>query len=79
MTFFKKNKILSIISFLLLLITLFTLVDMLSIESKYVNHPSITFKVNNVRNPQLKKIVRFLDNIYGKIYFNLSTNQKKKI
>jgi len=78
MSFFKKNKILSIISFVLLLITLFTLVDMLSIESKYVNHPSITFKVNNVRNPQLKKIVRFLDNLYGKIYFNLSTNQKKK-
>jgi glucose dehydrogenase len=78
MNFFKKNKILSIISFLLLLITLLTLVDMLSIETKYVNQPTLNFKVDNVRNPQLKKIVKFLDKTYGKIYFSLSTDQKKK-
>ena len=65
MNFFKKNKILSIISFLLLLITLLTLVDMLSIETKYVNQPTLNFKVDNVRNPQLKKIVKFLDKTYG--------------
>ena len=52
---------------------------MLSIETKYVNQPTLNFKVDNVRNPQLKKIVKFLDKTYGKIYFSLSTDQKKKL
>ena len=78
MNYLKKNKFLSTLFIVLFLIASFSLIDMISIEPKYLNQPTITFKVNNVRNPQVKKIVRLLDNIYGKIYFSLSANQKKK-
>ena len=77
MSFLKKNKFLSTIFIFLFLITSISLIDMISIEPKYLNQPTITFKINNVRNPQIKKIVRYLDNIYGKIYFSLSKKQKK--
>lgn len=77
MSLFIKHKTLSIIFFLFLIISIFLIIDMTSISTKYVNKKIITFEVNNVRNPQLKKIVRFLDNVYSQIYFFLSNNQKK--
>lgn len=77
MSFLKKNKFLSTIFIFLFVITSISLLDMISIEPKYLNQPTITFKINNVRNPQIKKVVRFLDSIYGKIYFNLSKKQNK--
>ena len=78
MSFIKKNKFLSAIFIFLILITSISLLEMISIGPKYLNQPTVTFSVNNVRNPQIKKIVRFLDSIYGKIYFSLSTKQNKK-
>jgi len=78
MKFFIKNKILSSIVLLFLIILTFSIIDMTSISTKYINKSTITFEVNNVRNPQLKKLVRFLDNAYSQIYFSLSKDQKKK-
>ena len=78
MNFLNKKKIFSALFFLFFLIILLSLIDMIAIEPKYVNQPTITFKVNNVRNPQLKKVVRFVDNLYGKIYFHISDEQKNK-
>jgi len=78
MNFLNKKKIFSAVFFLFFLIILLSLIDMIAIEPKYVNQPTITFKVNNVRNPQLKKVVRFVDNLYGKIYFHISDEQKNK-
>ena len=76
MLFFKKNKFLKILLICTTIITLFSLIEMISIESKYINQPTITFKVNNIRNPQVKKLVRFLDNTYASIYFKVSAKQK---
>ena len=77
MKFFIKNKILSSIVLLFLIILTLSIIDMTSISTKYINKSTITFEVNNVRNPQLKKLVRFLDNAYSQIYFSLSKDQKK--
>jgi hypothetical protein len=77
MKYLKKNKFISIIFVLFFIITLFSLIEMISIESRYLNQSTITFKVNNIRNPQIKKLVRFIDNIYGRIYFSLSRKQKE--
>ena len=77
MKFFIKNKILSSIVLLFLIILTLSIIDMTSISTKYINKSTITFEVNNVRNPQLKKLVRFLDNTYSQIYFSLSKDQKK--
>ena len=67
MKFFIKNKILSSIVLLFLIILTLSIIDMTSISTKYINKSTITFEVNNVRNPQLKKLVRFLDNAYSQI------------
>ena len=50
---------------------------MTSISTKYVNKSNIAFEINNVRNPQLKKLARFLDNVYSKLYFFKSNEQRK--
>ena len=76
MSFIKKNKFISIIVIFLSIILFFLLIDMTSISTKYVNKSNITFEINNIRNPQLKKLARFLDNVYSKFYFFLSNEQK---
>ena len=77
MKFFIKNKTLSSIVLFFLIILTLSIIDMTLISTKYINKSTITFEVNNVRNPQLKKLVRFLDNAYSQIYFSLSKDQKK--
>ena len=78
MKFFIKNKIISSIFLFFLIIIIASIIDMTSISTKYINKSIISFEVNNVRNPQLKKLVRFLDNVYSQLYFSLSKDQKKK-
>ena len=64
-----------IIFFFLALVTVFSLYEIISIDGKYINRSTINLDINNVRNPQVKKLVRTLDNYIGSFYFNLS---KKK-
>ncbi len=77
MNIIKNNKILSSILILFSVVFIFLLIDMTSISTKYVNKSTISFEINNIRNPQLKKLARFLDNVYSKLYFFLSNQQKK--
>lgn len=77
MNIFKNNKIVSSILILFSVVFIFLLIDMTSISTKYINKSIISFEINNVRNPQLKKLARFLDNVYSKIYFFLNDQQKK--
>jgi len=69
------KKIFKIIIFSLILITFFTLYEVTSIDSRYINRSSLNIDINNVRNPQIKKLVRKLDNYIGSLYFRFS---KKK-
>lgn len=75
---FSFKKILNIIKYFLYFIIAFLIFELTSIDTKYINKPNFTFDVGNVRNPQAKKIVRFIDNIGGEIYFNISKNKKKE-
>ena len=77
MKLLNRNKILSSVILLFSIILIFLIIDMTSISTKYVNKSIITFEINNVRNPQLKKLVRFFDNVYSQLFFYLSKNQKK--
>tara|TARA_Y100000590_G_scaffold469782_1_gene659699 strand:- start:465 stop:2435 length:1971 start_codon:yes stop_codon:yes gene_type:complete len=52
--------------------------DLISIDNKYVNRSTITIDVNNVRNPQIKKIVRKADLLLGSIYFKLSKKKQRE-
>ena len=69
------KKIFKIIIFSLILITFFSLYEVTSIDSRYINRSSLNIDINNVRNPQIKKLVRKLDNYIGSLYFRFS---KKK-
>ena len=71
----NKKIILKIFLYLISFILLFTLFELLSFDKNYINKSFITFNVDNVRNPQIKKIVRTVDNLGGEFYLNLS---KKK-
>ena len=52
---------------------------MMSISTKYINRSIITFDINNVRNPQIKKLTRKIDNLYAVFLLNFSKNQKKHL
>ena len=69
---------LKIILYLFLLLFVIIIYDLTSIDNKYVNRSTFTIDVNNVRNPQIKKIVRKVDLFLGTIYFNLSKKKQKE-
>jgi len=59
------KKISKLIFLIILLIISFVILEMISYSPKYINKSSISFEITNVRNPQAKKIVRFVDNLYA--------------
>ena len=50
---------------------------MVSISTKYINRSYVTFDINNVKNPQIKKLTRTLDNFYSKFLIKVSSTQRK--
>ena len=71
----KKNKI-KIIILLITIIISYIFYEMTSISSKIVNRDLITISLNNIRNPQIKKIMRYLDNHYASLLFFTRKNAK---
>ena len=69
------NKFFKIFSILLIILSSIIFYEVTSIDGRYVNRSTINIDVNNVRNPQIKKLVRSLDNYFGSLYFSFS---KKK-
>ncbi len=67
----------TITKYLILVIILIIIYDLTSVDFKYVNRNAITIDVNNVKNPQIKKVVRKVDLYLGELYFNLS--KKKQV
>ena len=72
------QKILKIATFFVLLIIALSLYDITSIDDKYINRSTLNVDINNARNPQVKKIVRTLDNYIGSIYFKLSKKKQEE-
>ncbi len=73
------KKIIKLISILFLLIFSFAITEMVSISTKYVNKSTLTFDVNNIRNPQIKKLVRNIDNLYAYALLKFSKNHKNHL
>ncbi len=69
------KKILKIILYFFICILIFTGYEVTNIDNKYLNKKTINIDINNIRNPQVKKLVRSLDNFFGNLYFKIS---KKK-
>lgn len=72
------KKILQTSIFVLGIIIILSLYDITSIDSKYVNRSTISIDINNARNPQIKKILRTIDNYIGSIYFKLSKKKQQE-
>ena len=70
------KKILNYIFVLILLVVVFTLFEMTSFSTKYINRAQVTFEINNTKNPQVKKMLRFMDNVYSLALLKLSKKHK---
>ena len=66
------------LKYIFLLFIVFVLYELINVDNKYINKPTVTFDLNNVRNPQIKKITRYLDNKFGQIYFNISKKKQEE-
>ncbi len=66
------------LKFLSLFIILFVIYELTSIDTKYINKNSIIIDINNIRNPQVKKLVRSLDNYFSYIYFKVSKKKQEE-
>ena len=73
------KKVLKLIFILFLLFISFVIMEMASLSTKYINRALITLDVNNVKNPQIKKIVRKADNLYALLLLKISDEQKKHL
>ena len=73
------KKILKYIFVLFLLVGAFTLYEISSISSKYINRSIVNFDINNARNPQIKKMLRSFDNIYAYALLNLSKKHRNHL
>ncbi len=74
----STKKIIKYFFYFLILLVVFILFELTSLDNTYVNKSSFSIDVNNVRNPQIKKIVRKLDNFFGQVYFSLSSSKQKE-
>jgi quinoprotein glucose dehydrogenase len=72
------KKIIKFFYYVLFIIILFTIYEVTSIDSRYVNRSTISIDVNNIRNPQVKKLVRKLDSYLGNLYFGLSKKKQNE-
>ena len=72
------KKIFRYLLYVVFLLSIFIVYELVSYDSSYINKPAFSIDANNVRNPQVKKIVRTIDNLFGKFYFNLSKNKQNE-
>ncbi len=71
-----QNRIIKTLSIIFILVIFYVFFEMISISTKIVNREVVTFNLNNIRNPQVKKIMRFLDNHYASFLLLVSKDAK---
>lgn len=70
-------KILKLFLIVLIVVFVFIIYELTNINFNYINKSFISINVNNIRNPQVKKIVRSFDNYFSYYYFKISKKKKK--
>jgi len=70
------NRIIKGIKFFSIILIIFLIFELINYDNKYINRSSVTIDLNNIRNPQIKKISRFIDNYLGYYYFKLSSRKQ---
>ena len=69
----KIKKIIFIFSIIFISLIFY---EITIISTKTVNRAFIDINLNNIRNPQIKKIVRYIDNLYASILISYSNKTK---
>ena len=64
------KKISKALKYFLLLLIFFSIYELVSVDNKYINRSTIDIDINNVRNPQIKRLARKIDLYIGSFYFN---------
>ena len=72
-----KKKIFRFFLIFSLIFVFYVSYEVTSISLKIINRPLVTISISNVRNPQIKKLLRFFDNIYVSIL--LKSHNKSKL
>ena len=72
-----KKKLLKYFLILISFLLLILIYEVTIISQKTINREIISFDINNARNPQIKKLLRSLDNIYTA--FLLRFNKETKL
>ena len=71
-----KKKIIKYFSILSLFLVLIVIYEMIHISSKIANRSILTFDLNNIRNPTIEKVMRYLDDAYAYFLFSISKKNK---
>jgi len=71
-------KFLKITKYLFLLIVLFIFFELTSLNNHYVNKAPISININNINNPQVKRLMRVIDGYLGNVYFKFSKTKQKE-
>ena len=71
-----KKKNLKYLLILISLILLITVYEITNISNKVINRGFIDIDINNARNPQIKKILRFFDNAYTSLLIKFDKKSK---
>ena len=71
-----KKKILHFFSIFSLIFVLYVSYEVTSISSKIINRPLVVISISNVRNPQIKKLLRSFDNLYVSILLKFHNKSK---
>ncbi len=72
-----KQKIFKYLTFIFLILITFLVIEMTNISFKIVNREIVSFDINNVRNPQIKKFTRYINDVYASLIISYSTKSKK--
>ena len=68
----KQKKILKYLSIIFLIYGIFIIYELTSFSTKIINRDYITFDLNNVRNPHVKKVTRYLNDVYSSFLISFS-------
>jgi quinoprotein glucose dehydrogenase len=72
-----RNKIVKTSKIILILTISYIIYEMTYFSTKIINRDPLTFNLNNIRNPQVKKIMRFIDNHFASLM--IIANKQSKL
>ena len=71
-----KKKILKFCIIFLSIFFIVIIYEIVDFSNKIINREVLTLDINNARNPQVKKFLRYVDNFYASLLINFNKKAK---